>query len=152
MRFDGAKVEYSGALDAFANSSGGFFLDYGDDLSSRQAWYDGKEMTLLDSINNLYAMTPASGSNAAALIQVSDEHGLEMPLAPFLKRKLTDDLEALGEASYLGSTTPRVRPVTTCFFAEKVKTCRYGFRSVRKPCCANWWSLSGTSTGRRKRH
>ena len=35
---DGAKVEYSGALDAFANSTGGFFLDYGDDLSSRRAW------------------------------------------------------------------------------------------------------------------
>ena len=43
-----AKVEYSGALDAFADSTGGFFLDYGDDLSSRQAWYDGKKMTLFD--------------------------------------------------------------------------------------------------------
>ena len=99
---DGAKVEYSGALDAFANSTGGFFLDYGDDLSSRRAWYDGKEMTLLDSINNLYAMTPASGSNAEALIQVSEEHGLEMPLSSLLKRKLADNMEALGEASYLG--------------------------------------------------
>jgi len=99
---DGAKVEYSGALDVYANSTGGFFVDYGDDLSSRRAWYDGKEMTLLDSINNVYAMTPASGSNAEALIQVREEHGLEMPLAPLLKRKLADNLEALGEASYLG--------------------------------------------------
>ncbi len=100
--FDGAKVEYSGALDVFANSAGGFFLDYGDDISSRQAWYDGKEMTLLDAINNLYAVTPASGSNAQALTQVGEEHGLEMPLAPLLKRKLADDFEYLGEASYLG--------------------------------------------------
>jgi hypothetical protein len=99
---DGAKVEYSGALDVFANPAAGFFLDYGDDLSSRQAWYDGKKMTLLDTINNVYAMTPASGSNAEALIQVSEEHGLEMPLAPLLKRKLADNMEALGEASYLG--------------------------------------------------
>ena len=99
---DGAKIEYSGALDAYANSTGGFFLDYGDDLSSRRAWYDGKEMTLLDPINNMYAKTSASGSNAEALIQVSEEHGLEMPLAPLLKRKLTDNFEALGEASYLG--------------------------------------------------
>ena len=99
---DGAKVEYSGALDVFANSTGGFFLDYGDDLSSRRAWYDGKEMTLLDSINNVYAITPASGSNAEALVQVSEEHGLEVALSPLLERKLADNLEALGEASYLG--------------------------------------------------
>jgi hypothetical protein len=79
---DGAKVEYSGALDVMVKSTGGLFIDYGDDLSSRRVWYDGKTVTLLDSINNVYASTPASGSVKEALAQVNEKHGLEMPLAP----------------------------------------------------------------------
>jgi hypothetical protein len=99
---DGAKVEYSGALDVMVKSTGGLFLDYGDDLSSRRVWYDGKTVTLLDSINNVYASTPASGSVAEVLVQVNEKHGLEMPLAPLLEKDLIDKLEAHGKARYLG--------------------------------------------------
>ena len=67
---DGAKVEYSGALDLKADDTGGLFLDYGDDLSTRRLWYDGKTMTLLDSIDNVYASTAASGPVAEALVQL----------------------------------------------------------------------------------
>ena len=41
-------------------------------------------------------------SVAEALTQVSEKYGLELPLAPLLKKDLVDNLEAHGEASYLG--------------------------------------------------
>ena len=144
---DGAKVEYSGALDAFASSTGGFFLDYGDDLSSRQAWYDGKEMTLLDPIKNMYAMTPASGSNAEALIQVGEEHGLEMPLAPLLKRKLADDLEALGDASYLGIHDAEGEACHHLLFRGESKDLQVwistGEQAVLRKMVVTFWDIEG---------
>ena len=99
---DGAKVEYSGALDVIVQQSAGLFLDYGDDLSARRVWYDGVTMTLLDDLNNVYASVPVSGPVSEALSHISQNYGVEMPLAPLLKKNLINDLEALGSASYLG--------------------------------------------------
>jgi hypothetical protein len=106
-RFDvillnGAKIEYSGALEAVVKRSDGLYLNYGDDLSAKQLWYDGTTMTLLDDLNNVYASVGVSGPVPEALTQVSQEYGLELPLAPLLKKNLIDELDKLGSDSYLG--------------------------------------------------
>jgi hypothetical protein len=99
---DGAKVEYSGALDVLVKRAQGFFIDYGDDLGAKRVWYDGGKLTLLDTLKNLYVTSPVEGGVAEALIRMADEHEVELPLAPLLKDNLLEELESVGRASYLG--------------------------------------------------
>jgi hypothetical protein len=99
---DGAKVEYSGALDVLVTRPRGLFMDYGDDLSARRVWYDGQTMTLLDSLKNLYVAVPVEGPVAEALDWVAREYDAEMPLAPLLRKDRLDEVESSMRASYLG--------------------------------------------------
>ena len=144
---DGAKVEYSGALDVMAKSTGGLFLDYGDDLSSRRVWYDGNTMTLLDSLNNVYASTPASGTVAEALVQVSENYGLELPLAPLLKKDLIDNLEAHGEASYLGIHDAEGEPCHHLLFRGEKNDLQVwistGEQALLRKLVVTFWEIEG---------
>ena len=100
---DGAKVQYSGALDVVARPAGGLHIDYGDDLSSKEAWYDGATLTLMDHLHNAYVVVPVEGSNKEALAHVQQRYQVEMPLAPMLQRELAAKLEAATvTARYLG--------------------------------------------------
>ena len=99
---DGAKVEYSGALDVLATRSKGFFMDYGDDLSAKRVWYDGQTMTILDTLKNLYATVAVEGTLSEALTRVARDYGAEMPLAPLLKKNLVEEMKSVVRASYLG--------------------------------------------------
>ena len=106
-RFDvvlsnGAKVEYSGALDIEVNQSQGLFMDYGDDLSAKRVWYDGETLTLLDPLSNLYATAVFEGTVAEALDLVARDLGVELPLAPLLRQNLAEDIEPVITASHLG--------------------------------------------------
>jgi len=144
---DGAKVEYSGALDVIVKPAQGLFLDYGDDLSSRRVWYDGKTMTLLDSINNVYASTPASGTVAEALAQVSENYGLELPLAPLLKKDLIDNLEAHGEASYLGIHDAEGEPCHHLLFRGEKNDLQIwisaGEQALLRKLVVTFWDIEG---------
>ena len=100
---DGAKVEYGGAVDLVVRRSDGFHITYGDDLSSKEAWYDGSTMTILDHLDNVYVTAPAEGTVAEALLAARDRYGLRMPFAPLLERNLGNDFEeVLSQARYLG--------------------------------------------------
>ena len=102
VRSDGAKVEYSGALDVMATRSKGLFMDYGDDLSAKRVWYDGRTMTILDSLKKLYATVAVKGTVSEALTRVARDYGAELPQAPLLKKNLLQELESSLRASYLG--------------------------------------------------
>lgn len=144
---DGAKVEYSGALDLMAKQTEGIFLDYGDDLSSRRVWYDGKTITLLDPINNVYVSTPASGTVAEALVQVSNKYGLELPLAPLLKKDLIDNLEAHGEASYLGIHDAEGEPCHHLLFRGEKNDLQVwistGEQALLRKLVVTFWDIDG---------
>ena len=99
---DGAKVEYSGALDVLVKRPQGLYMDYGDDLSAKSVWYNGRTMTILDSLKNLYVAVAIEGTVAEALARVAREYGAEMPLAPLLKKNLIEEMESAMRASYLG--------------------------------------------------
>ena len=103
VRLDGAMVLYSGALDILAERGGALHLDYGDDLSAKELWYDGTTLTLVDHLHNVYVQVPAEGRVAEMLVDVDERHGLELPLAPLLSRSVADDFEDhVQSASYLG--------------------------------------------------
>lgn len=99
---DGAKVEYSGALDVMVTRPEGLFMDYGDDLSSKRVWYDGRTMTILDSLKNLYVTVAVEGTVSEALERVASEYGAEVPLAPLLKKNRLEEMESAMRGSYLG--------------------------------------------------
>jgi len=103
VRFDGAMVLYSGALDILAERAGGLHIDYGDDLSAKQLWYDGTTLTLVDHLHNVYVQVPAEGRVAEMLVDVDERYGLELPLSPLLSRSVANDFEDhVQSASYLG--------------------------------------------------
>jgi len=103
VRFDGAMVLYSGALDILAERGGALHLDYGDDLSAKELWYDGTTLTLVDHLHNVYVQVPAEGRVAEMLVDVNERYGLEIPLAPLLSRSVANDFEDhVQSASYLG--------------------------------------------------
>ena len=77
-------------------------MDYGDDLSAKRAWYDGKTMTILDSLKNLYVTANAVGTVSEALTRTELDYGAKMPLAPLLKKKLLEHLKPIQHSSYLG--------------------------------------------------
>ena len=99
---DGAKVEYSGALDVMATRPRGLFMDYGDDLSAKRVWYGGRTMTILDELKNLYVTVPVEGTVAEALARVASEYGVKMPLAQLLKKDLIGEMKSAMRASNLG--------------------------------------------------
>ena len=103
LTVDGAKVQYSGALDLVVRRSGGLHIDYGDDMSAKEAWYDGAKLTVFDHLEKVYASIPVQGSVEDVLTDVNRRYGLELPLATLLERKLAEDFESATERSrYLG--------------------------------------------------
>jgi hypothetical protein len=49
-----AKVQYSGSLDLTMRRKDGLHVDYGDDLSTKEAWYDGSKVVIFDHLPNVY--------------------------------------------------------------------------------------------------
>jgi hypothetical protein len=100
---DGAKVQHSGAADIAYREDLGLYIDYGDDLSAREFWYDGKTVTLLDTLTNIYVAVPYEGTVTKMLGAIETKHGVRLPLAPLVGKSLATDLEpAVVTARYLG--------------------------------------------------
>ena len=103
VMLDGAMVLYSGALDILAERAGALHIDYGDDLSAKELWYDGTTLTLIDHLHNVYAQVPAEGRVATMLVELDERYGLQLPLSPLLSAGIADDFEDhVQSASYLG--------------------------------------------------
>ena len=103
VMLDGAMVLYSGALDILAERAGALHIDYGDDLSAKELWYDGTTLTLIDHLHNVYAQVPAEGRVATMLVDLDERYGLQLPLSPLLSAGIADDFEDhVRSASYLG--------------------------------------------------
>jgi hypothetical protein len=80
-----------------------FAADAEGDSLSRSVWFDGKAVATYDRAHNTYATIPAAGSIDAALDMLTDEYGVEVPLADLL---YSDPYSVLTEAAtyskYLG--------------------------------------------------
>jgi len=98
-----AKVQYSGAMDLTVHRKDGLHVDYGDDISAREAWYDGSKVVIFDRLANVYVETPAKGTVAEVLQSLEQQYGARLPLAPLLRGTVVDDVSAGVESStYLG--------------------------------------------------
>jgi hypothetical protein len=98
-----AKVQYSGAMDLTMRRKDGLHVDYGDDLSAREAWFDGSKVVIFDQLANVYVEAPAKGTVAEVLLSLEQRFGVKLPLAPLLRGTAADDVSAAVESSiYLG--------------------------------------------------
>jgi hypothetical protein len=145
---DGAKVEYSGALDVLVERPLGLFMDYGDDLSAKRVWYDGQAMTILDSLQNLYVTVAVEGTVAEALTQVAREYGAEIPLAPLLIKNLFEELESVLRASYLGIHDAEGEPCHHLLFRGEHADVQYwittGDTPLMRKMVVTFWEIEGS--------
>ena len=63
---DGAKIQYGGAMDILVKREGGLHVNYGDDISAKELWYDGSTLTLIDHLSNVYTRPHKRGSGRHA--------------------------------------------------------------------------------------
>ena len=94
---DGAKVQYSGAADVSIRRPDRFHVDYGDDLSAKEAWYDGEQFTLLDHLHNVYAQIPAEPPIRNVLNLLEKDYDVFLPLAGLLR---PDPSKEYGEGAH----------------------------------------------------
>ena len=100
---DGAKVQYAGAADISVRRPNGIHIDYGDDLSSKELWYDGKVITLTDHLHNVYMQVEAASSIAETLTQLERDYGLFLPLASLMRGHASQEYQdGVQKQRYLG--------------------------------------------------
>ena len=82
---DGAMVQYSGAADVSMRRPDRLHIDYGDDLSAKEAWYDGEHFTLLDHLHSVYAQIAVEPPLMNVLNTLENEYDVFLPLAALLR-------------------------------------------------------------------
>jgi hypothetical protein len=103
VMLDGAKIQYGGALDILVKREGRLHVNYGDDISAKELWYDGSTLTLIDHLSNVYTQVPTKGEVGDMLVDLAERYGLDMPLAPLLEPSVAREFETyLESATYLG--------------------------------------------------
>jgi hypothetical protein len=100
---DGAKVQFAGAADIAVRRPDRLYVDYGDDVSAKEFWYDGESFTLFDPLQGIYGSAPAADTIEGALTQLEEEYDLFLPLAGLVRgsayERYADGVEA---KRYLG--------------------------------------------------
>ena len=100
---DGLKVQYSGAIDIEMRRPDRLYVSYGDDLSAKEAWYDGQRFTLYDHIAKVYGALPSAGSIDATLDAIREKYGVLLPLAELLSSDAYETYsQGVIEAIYVG--------------------------------------------------
>ena len=100
---DGPMVELARECDVKIRRPDKLFATRRGDTINRTAWYDGKELTILDGKKNVYASVEAPSRLNAMLDHMMDEYDLVLPLADLLFSKPTEVLvEKVESGEYLG--------------------------------------------------
>lgn len=99
----GEKLQYSGAVDITLRRPDAFHLDYSDDLSALETWYDGKHVILVDHRAGVFGQLEAKDTIDATLANVAKEYGLYMPLAGLISTEAyTNFVDKVERLAYIG--------------------------------------------------
>ncbi len=79
----GLLVQRAATLKVVAQRPNGIHATLKGDTRKKEFWYDGKEVTILDLEENVYAKTKAPDTIDAALDFIMDKYGLTMALSDF---------------------------------------------------------------------
>ncbi len=95
----GQKVQFAAIEDVAVQRPNRAYVEYQGDLGAKRMWYDGKQLTVLDAAERVYATTSVPGKLDAALAKMEDDHGFSPPLAELL---FDDPYAALNEDVVFG--------------------------------------------------
>lgn len=100
---DGTKVQFAGGAEVTMRRPDGIYVNYGDDISAKEFWYDGKSFTMMDHVHNVYMTAPAAANIAEAVAQLQSEYDIFLPIVALLQADPAGALKE-GEKSrrYLG--------------------------------------------------
>lgn len=114
---DGLKVQYAGALDLAVRRPDRLYVSYGDDLSAKEAWYDGSRFTLHDHRANVYGALPAESTIDATLDTISEKYGVLIPLGELISSDAYEQFAGkVIEKAYVGLHDVGGQPVHHLLF------------------------------------
>jgi hypothetical protein len=101
----GQKVELGAIQDVAVRRPNRAYVEYEGDAGTNRLWYDGREITVLDGEENVYAVAPMPGKLDAAIDRLLETYGFSAPLSDFLYSSPYDVLRKRVQFGlYLGET------------------------------------------------
>jgi hypothetical protein len=99
----GPKLQYSGAMDIEIRRPDRFNISYGDDLSAKEAWYNGERLVVLDLRSGVYGELPSEPTIEATLDAVAEKYDVRMPLGELFSSDLYKTFsEGVDQTRYVG--------------------------------------------------
>ena len=97
------KLQYGASADVAVKRPNKLYFEYSDDNASRRLWYDGKTVTVLDGIHQVYGVIPGLSSTDETLDMLMRKYGWSIPLSEMVH---SDPYQALmksvQEGHYIG--------------------------------------------------
>ncbi|MEB2346558.1 MAG: DUF2092 domain-containing protein [Deltaproteobacteria bacterium] len=102
----GQKVELGALQDVAVRRPDRVYVEYEGDAGANRLWYDGRQITVLDGEENLYAAAPMPGKIDQAIDRLIGQYGFSAPLSDFLYSDPYRVLRARAQFGlYLGETS-----------------------------------------------
>jgi len=102
----GQKIELGAIQDVAVRRPDRVYVEYEGDAGTNRLWYDGRQITVLDGEEDVYAVAPMPGKIDQAVDRLIDHYGFSAPLSDFL---YSDPYRVLHERAqfglYLGETS-----------------------------------------------
>ena len=103
VMWDGAKIQFSGAVDLSVRQPDRLYIEYGDEFTSKELWYDGKNFTLHDHLKNVYMRVDAEPNIRDALTALRDQYDIFLPLMSLLRGNAAENYGAgVAVRRYIG--------------------------------------------------
>lgn len=80
----GLLIKYSGTVDLTVQRPGKVFASFDGDLQSRNIWYTGGDITVLDTDNGFYGSLETPGTIDETMDFLIQDYGMTIPLADIL--------------------------------------------------------------------
>ncbi len=119
---DGQKVSFTSQRTMYVKRPGRVAIDFRDADESRKTVLDGKQVTLIDRVKNLYGQAPTPATIDESLDKLSSDYGITVAIAELVRTNLYarvfpkiqtgqylgKDTIGVYECDHLGFTTPDV--------------------------------------------
>jgi hypothetical protein len=120
VRESGQKIQYGNYRQVTVRRPNKIYSDIRGDTLNRRVWYDGKTLTMLDKERNLYARVAVRPTIDATLDHLSQQYGVQLPLADLL---FSDPYKVLTEkvssGAYFGLHTVEQRKAHHLAFTQE---------------------------------
>src|SRR4029453_7862567 len=95
----GQKVQYAALQDVAVRRPDRVYGEYEGDVGAKRVWYDGTQLTVLDTTAGVYAKAPMPAKIDAALDRLLQKYGFTPPLSDLLT---SDPYTTLAEHAQFG--------------------------------------------------